>query len=103
MSTVLILQYGLATTFAFLFFGAAASAILGLLHADRAAWRVSHLIALVGSGVGLVFALATLGSGVTLSVHVPFALGTGPALFTFIIDPLAAFFIAIICAVAIAA
>ncbi len=103
MPETLILSYGLPMTLICLAVGAVASVAFGLARADRAAWCAAHVMAFVGSGVGLLFALVTLGAGATLSIRISLVLGTGPEMLTFLVDPLAALFVAVICTVALAA
>src|SRR3989344_2538955 len=103
MFYALLLSYGLLATFICFGVGAGVSVVLGLTRAERDAWRVSHAIALLGGVLGLAFALGVLGTGATLSWHLPLSIGIAPNLLSFVIDPLAAFFIAIISTIAIAA
>src|SRR3989344_4395911 len=103
MFYALLLSYGLLATFICFGVGAGVSVVLGLTRAERDAWRVSHAIALLGGVLGLAFALGVLGTGATLSWHLPLSIGIAPNLLSFVIDPLAAFFIAVISTIAIAA
>ncbi len=99
----LLLTYGLPGAFACFAFGALASATLGLAGRDRAAWRSAHIAALLGGVAGLLFALAVLAAKATLAFHLPLVFGASPITFSLVIDPLAAFFVAVISGITIAA
>jgi len=96
-------QFGFFTTFACFLGGAAIALAYGAWGADHESWILSHFFALSGCVVGLLFAGTVLFSSGPLSVHLPITLGIGPDILTFHIDNLAAFFLAAISVVGIAA
>ncbi|RJQ34032.1 hydrogenase 4 subunit B [Candidatus Parcubacteria bacterium] len=98
-----IAQFGLFAIFAFFTGGAALSLIYSAYGAERESWILSHLFAALASLCGLLLAGTVLFASGPLSFHLPFSLGIGPDILRFQIDTLAAFFIAAISIVGIAA
>jgi hydrogenase-4 component B len=99
----LLSNYGLFFAFAAFSTGALISLILRKAHPQKSAWIVGHVSGALGGIFGLIFAISTILSGETISVHFAAGIGVGSDILNLHIDSLAAFFIATISAVAIAA
>jgi hydrogenase-4 component B len=90
-------------TFGALGTGAVLSVLFSGKKFERAAWIQSHASAAVAGVIGLAFSIITILSGATLTMHVGNGIGISPDMLTIRIDSLAAFFVAVISTVAIAA
>ncbi len=97
------IQYGLWTAFGCFALGATLSVILGAYKAEKESWIVSHALATAGAVAALSFSVSALFFGEKLSYYSSFPIGIMQNLITLRVDILAAFFIAVISVVAIAA
>ena len=100
MSTVL--QYGFVVSLELYAFGALCSLLFSSRGREATASTFSHFFAACGALTGLVFALAVIFSGSVVDLHAG-AIGLAQNVLTFHVDGLAAFFIATISTVALAA
>jgi hydrogenase-4 component B len=96
-------SYGLFMTLGIYAMGAALSLLFSAKSNEESSWTLAHLIAALGGIVGLTYALMTIFTGGTLDAHFVNSLGIGTDILTLHIDGLAAFFIAVISTIAIAA
>ncbi len=96
-------EHGLSFAFTLFATGAVLSLLFSARVTEHNAWIVAHIYAAFGALFGLVFALLALFSGKTVLLHGAGSLGISPDILTLRVDSLAAFFIATISTVAIAA
>jgi hydrogenase-4 component B len=102
MSMDLLIHFGFPAALALYALGAALSLALSSRATEGTASALAHVCAALGALAGLCFALAVIFSGTVLELHAG-TLGLAGGILNFRIDGLAAFFIATISTVALAA